>query len=72
MELILQLVGLALGLTIVSKYVVKLRNLVKEAAEVLIAVDKMVEDNKITLAEITNIKNESIDVWVAIKAFGKK
>ena len=72
MEWILQAASIALGVGIIGKYVLKLRNLIKEAAEVFVVLDKMLADNNITLAEVVELKNESIDVWTAIKAFGKK
>ncbi len=72
MDIVYSLIPMVLVIPVVLKYFNKARNLVTQIAEVLVAVDKMLEDNKVTKEEIVKIKNESIDVWDAIKAFGKK
>lgn len=65
-------VAVTFVLSFVLPYVIKARNVLKEAAEVFIKLDEALEDNKITAEEITSIKKESRDVWIAVQAFGKK
>ena len=72
MDLVFSLIPMVLVIPVVLVYFNKSRDLVKQIAEVLVAVDEMLDDNKVTKEEIIKIKNESVDVWNAIKAFGKK
>jgi len=72
MEFLYSGIGIALGITVISIYVNKLRTLLVQAAELLIAVDKMLEDGKVSTEEVAKIVLESKDVWNAVKAFGKK
>ena len=71
MDYVYTAISFVLGIGVVIPYVVKLQNLLKEVVE-LIAKVKDAPDDGISAADITEIKKEAIDVWVAIKAFGKK
>jgi len=59
-------------LSFVLPYVIKAKKLLKEGADVFIAIDTALEDNKVTAEEITKIKKESREVWNAIEAFKAK
>lgn len=72
MDLVFQLIPIVASISVVAVYIKKIRTLIVEVSDVLHAVDSMMDDNRITKEEITKIKNESIDVWNAIKAFKKK
>lgn len=69
--IILSGVGIALGVSAVSVIVTNLRKLLREVAEVLIAIDDMLEDGNISKEEIKSIKKEAMDVWLAVKDFKK-
>lgn len=66
------LIGLVLAIGVVSMYLVKLRGLLREVAELFIDFDKAFEDNKISKAELLKLKQDAIEVWNAVKAFVKK
>ena len=71
MEIVYTGISFLVGIGVVIPYVVKLQNLLKEVAELIVKV-KDAPDDGINAADIAEIKKEAIDVWVAIKAFGKK
>ena len=71
MDYVYTAISFVLGIGVVIPYVVKLQNLLKEVSELVTKV-KDAPDDGISAADITDIKKEAIDVWVAIKAFGKK
>ena len=70
--ILLSAAGFILGISVVANYAIKLRSLLREGAEVLIAVDDLLMDGKVTPEEVTRLKKEALDVWVAVKAFAKK
>ena len=67
----LQALPYILGIGIVAAVIDNTRKLLREIADVLVVVDEALADKNITKEEIIMIKKESIDVWEAVKAFGK-
>jgi hypothetical protein len=61
-----------LGIGLVSIYLIKIRTLLRQAAELFIALDNAFADSKVSKEEVESIKKEVADVWDAIKAFAKK
>jgi len=66
-----EIVAFILGIGVVALYAEKFRALLREMAEVLIALDDILIDGKVTEDEVLRIKKEAIDVWEAIKKFKK-
>ena len=60
------------GLGIVAGYYRKFKKLIREVAELFNAIDEANADGRLDAAEVVRIKNESIDVWNAVKSFAKK
>ena len=71
LSLVLGIVPLIAGIAVVGKIIGNLRALLREAADVLDCIDAALEDKNITKEEIGLIKKESLEVWAAIKDFGK-
>ena len=63
--------SLVLGIGVVSFYVAKLTNLLKQVADVLIAVQTALEDNAVSKVEVDLIVKEAKEVVDAVKAFKK-
>jgi len=64
--------GFVLGVGIISVYLQKLRLLLREAAQLFLDFDKAFEDGKVSKEEMELIKKSASELWIAIKAFGKK
>jgi len=71
MDMVYSIITFALGIGVVIPYVVKLQNLLKEVAELIVKVKDAPNDG-IAASDIVEIKKEAVDVWEAIKDFGKK
>ena len=71
MEYVYTVISFVLGIGVVMPYVIKLQDLLKEVSELIVKV-KDAPDDGITASDIAEIKEEAVDVWEAIKAFGKK
>ncbi len=66
------ILGFVLSIGVVGLYANKLRGLLRQVAELFIAIDDGLADGKLNQSEILKIKNEALDVWNEIKGFGKK
>jgi hypothetical protein len=64
--------GFILSIGVVGLWAGKLRNLLRQVAELFIAFDEGLADGKLDKNEILKLRNEFSDVWNAIKGFGKK
>lgn len=64
--------GFLLSIGVVALWAGKLRNLLRQVAELFIAFDDGLADGKLDKNEILKLRNEFSDVWNAIKGFGKK
>jgi len=66
------ILGFVLSIGVIGLYANKLRGLLRQVAELFIAIDDGLADGKLNQSEILKIKNEALDVWNEIKGFGKK
>lgn len=66
------ILGFVLGIGLVSIYLAKIRILLRQVAELLIAFDNAFADSKLSKEEMEGIKKEAIDVWNAVKSFAVK
>lgn len=67
-----EITGFILGIGFIGVFAAKFRNLLRQAAEVFIAIDDALADSKISKEEIEKIKKEALDVWDAVKQFKSK
>ena len=70
--MVYSVISMVLGIGIVSVYVGKLVNLLKQVADVFSTIQVALEDNTVTKKEVELIVKESKEVVDAVKAFGKK
>lgn len=66
------ILGFVLGIGLVSIYVGKLRNLLRQIAELFIVLDNAFADSKVSKEEVDAVKKEASEVWDAVKAFAAK
>lgn len=67
-----EITGFILGIGFIGIFATKFRNLLRQAAEVFLAIDDALADNKVSKEEIAKIKKEALDVWEAVKQFKSK
>ena len=66
------ILGFVLSIGLITLYLNKLRVLLRQVAELLIAFDNAFADSKLSREELEGIKKEALEVWDAVKAFAKK
>ncbi len=71
MDMVAMGITFLLGLGAAIPYISKVTKLLKEVAEVLLAIEEAVSDKAISKAEIKKIVQEAQDVLAALKAFKK-
>ena len=71
MDIVYSVLSFIVGVGVVAPYIVKLRNLLSEVVD-LIETVKDAPEGGISAEDTAAIKKEAAEVWVAIKAFGKK